>query len=108
MNTTVIHNSTSASMLGHLFFQKGALPLPDVTPSDRSNEVVAGVVSSVSRPWSLRSSRASSGVCSVVLLDLCDGAERAERVDLWEAGRELGVRVSPHVCSGESMAAAMG
>ena len=43
IKTTATHNMTSASMLGHLFFQNWALPLSDETPSVRSREVVAGV-----------------------------------------------------------------
>lgn len=95
-------------MLGHLFFQNGvlALPLPLEPLSVRSSEDVAAVCgASASSSLSLLSSRARSGVCSVVLLlDLCDGVERDERVDLWEAGRELGVREEPHCASGDSMA----
>jgi hypothetical protein len=43
----------------------------------------------------------------VVLLDLCDCADRDERVDFREAGRELGVRVSAHCAWGDSMAVEM-
>jgi hypothetical protein len=65
---------------------------------------VAGVRSSSSGlPLSLLSSRDSSGVCSVVLLDCWERADRDERADFCEAGRELGVRVEPHVCSGVSI-----
>jgi hypothetical protein len=101
-----MHSIASARMLGHLFFQKGVLPLPlPLDPlSVRSNDVVAGVRGSSSRPLSLLSSRASSGVCSVDLLECCDCAVRDERVDFCEAGRALGVRVEPHSASGDSMA----
>lgn len=92
-------------MLGHRLFQTGALPLlRDDALSDRSRRVSAGVRAS-SSPWSLRSSFTSSGVCSVVRLEVCDWRERDERVDFWDVGRELGVRVEPHGPSGVSMAA---
>lgn len=107
MKTTTRHSITSASMLGHRFFHKGILPLRSGPLIDRNSDVVAGVASSSwSWPLSLLSSCASSGVCSVVLLEFCDRAERAdrdERADFCEAGRELGVRVEPHVASGVSM-----
>lgn len=84
------------------------MPLRSEPLNDRNSDVVAGVRSSPSaRPLSLLSSCASSGVCSVVLLEFCDRADRAdrdERADFWEAGRELGVGVEPHVASGVSMA----
>jgi hypothetical protein len=94
-------------MLGHLFFQKGVLLLPlALEPlSVRRSAAEAGVRGVSSRSSSLLSSRASSGVCSVVRLDLCDGVDRVERVDLLEAGRELGVREAPHCASCDSMAA---
>jgi hypothetical protein len=104
MHTTTMHSIASARMLGHLFFQKGVLPLALDPLSERSNEVVARVCGSSSRPSSLLSSRASSGVCSVDLFECCDSAVRDERVDFCEAGRELGVRVEPHCASGDSMA----
>lgn len=104
MATTTIHNTASASILGHRLFHSGALPLPDDPLSDRNSDVVAGVCAPASWPWSDRSSGASSGVCSVVRLDWWDRADGDERADWWEAGRELGVRVEPHVSSGVSMA----
>lgn len=85
MSITEIHSKTSASILGHLFLQKGFLPLSDEPPSERNNEVVAGVSGcSSSSPWSLRSSLARSGVCSVVRLEGCDRADRDDRADLRE------------------------
>jgi hypothetical protein len=111
MKTIAMHNMTSASMLGQRFFQNGTLALlPEgESPSDRSSDVVAGDGWSSSSssasvcPWSLLSSRESSGVCSVVRLDCCERTDGDERVDFFEAGRELGVRVEPHVCSGVSI-----
>jgi hypothetical protein len=107
IQTTAILRTTSASILGHLFFQNGVLPLVLDPLSVRSNEAEAGVRGASSRSSSLLSSRASSGVCSVVRLDLCDGVDRDERVDFWETGRELGVRVEPHCASGVSMVVEM-
>lgn len=104
MHTTETLRITSASMLGHRFFQRGVLPLALEPLSVRSSEAEAGVRGASSRSSSLLFSRASSGVCSVVRLDLCDGVDRIERVDFWEAGRELGVRVEPQCASGDSMA----
>jgi hypothetical protein len=91
-------------MLGHLFFQNGFLSL-EVEPGlcDRSSDVVAGVCSS-SSSLSLLSPLARSGVTSDVRLERCERADRVERVDFWEAGRELGVRVEAHGPSGVSMA----
>jgi len=106
MNTTTKQSIARASMLGHRFFHSGIfLSLPDEPLSDRNSDVVAGVRSS-SSGWSLSllSSCDSSGVCSEVLLDCFERADRDERADFWEAGRELGVRVEPHVASGVSMA----
>jgi hypothetical protein len=109
MHTIAILSTTRASILGHLFFQKGVLVLPLVLEplSVRRNAAEAGVRGVSSRSSSLLSSRASSGVCSVVRLDLCDGVDRVERVDLLEAGRELGVREEPHCASCDSMADGM-
>lgn len=91
-------------MLGHRFFHSGTLSLPEEPLKVRSSDRVAGVrCSSSGRSSSFRSSCASSGVCSVVLLECCDRADREERVDFCEAGRELGVRVEPHVASGVSI-----
>ena len=108
MNTMTRHKMIRASMLGHRFFHRGVLEaLLEVPLSDRNNDVAAGVGSSRScSPWSLRSSRDSNGVCSVVLLECWERAEREDRADLREAGRSLGVRVAePHVvASEESMA----
>jgi hypothetical protein len=106
MQMARMHSMTRARMLGHRRFHRGALPLAEDALSERNSEVVAGVRSSSSAaasPWSLRSSLASSGVCSVVLLEACDCREREERVDFCEVGRELGVRVEPHGPSGVSM-----
>ena len=89
-------------MLGHLFFQMDALPLSDDALNDRNSRAWAGVRSS-SSPWSLLSSLARSGVCSVVRLEVCDCLEREDRVDFCDVGRELGVWVEPHGPSGVSM-----
>jgi hypothetical protein len=94
-------------MLAHLRFHTGVfvLPLADDALSERSRRAWAGERSGAS-PWSLRSSRsslASSGVCSVVRLEVWLCREREERVDFWDVGRELGVRVEPHGPSGVSM-----
>lgn len=88
-------------MLGHRFFHTGVLVRFDESLSDRNSDRVAGVRGgscSVSSS-SLRSSRASRGVCSVVLLEGNERADRDERMDLLEAGRE----VEPRVVSGVSM-----
>jgi hypothetical protein len=91
-------------MLGHLRFHTGVfLPLPDDALSERSRRAWAGERSG-SSPWSLRSSFASNGVSSVVRLEVWLCREREERVDFWDVGRELGVRVEPHG-SGVSIAA---
>ena len=50
MATTTIHNTASASILGHRRFHRGALPLPDEPLSDRNSDVVAGVCAPASWP----------------------------------------------------------
>lgn len=107
MATTTKHNATSARMLGQRLRHIDVLLVPKEPLSDRKSDVVAGVCvpSASSWPWSLLSSCASSGVCSVLRIDRWERADRDERADFCEVGRELGVRVEPQVPSGVSMAA---
>lgn len=102
MPITTRQSITRASMLGHLRFQAGVLPLAEEALRERSRRVWAGERSS-SSPWSARWSLMSSGVSSVVRLEVWERCEREERVDFCEVGRELGVRVEPHGPSGVSM-----
>jgi hypothetical protein len=81
IRTTATHSINSARILGHRFRHVHFVPFPWPDSSSES-------VSAVSSSSSLLSSRASSGVSSVVRLDGCDSREREDRPDFWEAGRE--------------------
>jgi hypothetical protein len=110
IRTMAMLRITSARMLGHLRFHRGVLPLDELF-NECLSDAVADVWDSLSSSSSLSSARANSGVCSVLLMD---GVERADGeradfvdfVDLWEAGRELGVVDEAHGSSDESMVAA--
>lgn len=107
IKTTTIHNTTSANMLGHLFFQRGTLLDSELPLNERNSDVVAGVRSaSTSSSSSLGFSLAKRGVCSVTLVECWERCDRDDRPDLWEDGRELGVVVEADGPSGVSMAAA--
>lgn len=101
-----MHKTISASMLGHLRLQYGVFPSP-VPINDRRRDVLAvGCSASSSSSSSLRSSLTSNGVSSVVLLEAFERFDRVDGPDLWEPGRELGVRVEAHgPSSGVSIAA---
>jgi hypothetical protein len=83
---TTAKSNKRATMLGHLFRRIDRF-VPEAPLRERNSDVLAGVWT-ISSSSSLLSALASSGVCSVDLFEGIERAEREDRADFWEAGRE--------------------